>query len=176
MSPWACQNCGCAGVTIPHAYSRSPICDWCADDLRLAGKRWCAHCKRGQPLTLWASRKATRCRTCTAGYHARRTSAPHRSRQLEAYYANPDRTLYRIKLKQMAMRRESRADQIFSHMRKRIALAEMVKRTPGWSWTMRARRFGSTAQQLAYDYRRQCAGLVRDADMPDAVRPRRGEQ
>jgi hypothetical protein len=174
MSAWACQNCACAGVTIPHSYHRSPICDWCAEDLRRAGKKWCAHCRQGQPLSLWSSRNAKRCRTCTAGYDARRAAAPHRSRQLASYYANPDRTLYRIKLKQMAQRQSSRADQIFVSLRKRIALAEMVARTPGWSWTMRARRFGSSAQQLAADYRRQCAGDVRDADMADVARPKRG--
>lgn len=176
MSNWACQNCGCAGVTIPHASRRSPICDWCAEDLAHAGKRWCAHCRKGQPRTLWASPRSKRCRACTSAYDAARVKAPVRSRQLANYYADPDRTIYRIRLKHMAQRSSTRADQIFDGMRKRIALATFVARTPGWSWTMRARRYGMCAVGMAATYRKQCAGAVRDADMADVARQLRGTQ
>lgn len=173
MSTWACQNCGCAGVTIPHAYRRSPICDWCTEDFAAARKRWCAHCRQGQPLALWASPRSKRCRPCTSAYDRRRVGATHRAQKLAEYHADPDRTIYRIRLQQLATRSCTRGDQIFAAVRQRIALAAFVARTPGWSWTMRARRAGMSAGRLALAYRQQCAGRVADPDRPDAARPQR---
>jgi hypothetical protein len=167
---WRCAVCGCTAHTIPHTKSRSSLCDWCADELVKAGKRWCGHCHLGVPLAQWASPHAKRCQACTREYDAQRDRTAQRSRAIAAYHADPDRFIYRMRLKQIASRRCSRADQVFRSMRKRIALARIVSATKGWSWTQRARRFGGYPNQLATDYRRQCAGLVGDVDNADRAR------
>lgn len=77
------------------------------------------------------------------------------------YHAAPDRMRYHMRLKQLSWRRESRADQMFVAMRRRIALAALVQATPGWSWPRRAALLGVNAAQLARSYRDQCAGRVR---------------
>lgn len=167
---WRCGRCGSVGRISPRAAPRSPLCRWCASELRRDGQRWCAHCRRGQPRAQWAAPAAKRCRDCTRGYEQRRDVTAQRARSLACYRADPARAIYRIRLGQIARRRATRGDQIFAGMRKRIALATLVARTPGWSWTMRARRFGGWPAQLATDYRRQCAGLTGDADNADRAR------
>ena len=94
----------------------------------------------------------------------------HSSRALARYYADPDRTIYRIRLKQIATRERTRGEQIFEGVRRRIALAELVRQTPGWSWPKRATIFGGYPQQLAYAYRQQISGDVRDVDATDRAR------
>lgn len=102
--------------------------------------------------------KDTRCLEC------------NRRRGLAGYYADRDRTLYRLRLKQIARRQTTRVDQIFVQMRKRIALAEFVRATPGWSWPMRARHYGVWSSTLATAYREQCAGRVLDVDASERSR------
>jgi len=78
--------------------------------------------------------------------------------------------VYRIRLRQIASRKETRGDQIFAHMRRRIALAELVQRTPGWSWPRRAALVGGCPAQLAYQWRRQLSDRLRDVDEADRAR------
>lgn len=102
----------------------------------------------------------SRCRPCAA------------SRALAAYYAEPDRTLYRMRLKQMARRTCTRGDQIFASVRRRIWLADLVAATPGLSWPKRAALVGSDPTWLADAYRKQVGGAVRDPDQVDVGKKR----
>jgi len=136
----------------------SPCALFCA--AHIGAYRYCAVC--GTVGTCDAhGRDKSRCRRCSS------------ARATRAYHADPDRCLYRIRLMQMARRSGTRGDQIFESMRRRIALAALVAATPGWSWPQRARVFGKNAQQLAYNYRTQCAGPQMDVDSPDRMKRRR---
>jgi hypothetical protein len=68
---------------------------------------------------------------------------------------------------QLARRQGTRGDQMLDCMRRRIALAALVKRTPRWTWEQRGQLVGRYGPQLAADYRDQCAGRVRDVDSAD---------
>ena len=119
--------------------------------------RWCPTCATLRPVA--AHGKDSRCRGCAA------------ARALAAYYADPDRTIYRLRLRALARRQLTRGDQIFADLRKRIALADLVARTPGWTWRARAQLAGvRDAEHLAHVYRRQCAGLLQDGDACDRRR------
>jgi hypothetical protein len=125
-------------------------------DLHIRAYRFCSLC---ETLRTAADHGAdARCRSCAAG------------RALAAYHADPDRTIYRIRLRQIAQRRHTRGDQIFIHLRRRIALAELVKATPNWSWPRRAAVFGGYPQQLAYAWRQQNGADLRDVDATDQAR------
>jgi hypothetical protein len=90
---------------------------------------------------------------------------------LARYRANPDRTLYYHRLRDISRRTRSRADQIFDTIRRRIAIATLVAATPGMSWRKRANLIGYVADsKLARAYRAQCAGAVRDYDAIDLAR------
>lgn len=127
----------------------------------IASHRYCSTCETLR--TRQEHGKDSRCRACSG------------KRSLACYHANADRNVYRIRLKQIGSRRESRADQIFAAVRRRIALADLVRRTPGWSWRRRAALIGGNAACLCAAYRAQTRGFVADPDMADRVRPRRRE-
>lgn len=140
-----CLHCGARTRATPWAL-------FCA--AHVATHRYCPLCETVQDATSYGSDRS-RCQTCS------------RARALKHYYADPDRSKYRIRLIQMAQRRETRGDQVFANMRRRIALAELVKTTPDMSWVERGALVGRYGPQLASDYRDQCAGRVRDVDVPD---------
>lgn len=124
----------------------------------IATHRWCPQCETLR--TAEEHGRDGRCRGCSA------------ERALAQYHADPDRTLYRLRLRQLAQRRQNRADEIFAVMRKRIALAAFVAATPGWTWAQRAAALQMDANHLADSYRKQCAGRVRDADAADREKRR----
>lgn len=120
------------------------------------------YCSRCETLRSTAEHgRDARCRSCASAY------------ALARYHAQPDSTLYRICLRQIAARRQSRADQLMAALRRRIALADLVRATPGWTWRRRAGLVGGNATQLAASYRRQCAGALFDVDAADRARKRR---
>lgn len=143
-----CLACGAAQL-VNHATSY-----FCA--AHIDTHRYCSTCEVLR--TTEAHGKDSRCKTCA------------RSRALACYYEDPDRNIYRIRLKQIASRSCTRADQIFSGMRRRILLAACVRATPGLSWNKRAAIIGGHGSNLAAIYRAQCAGLVRDVDSTDRAR------
>jgi len=116
------------------------------------------------------------CSTCetlrTAQEHGRdsRCKGCANVRGTAAYYADKDRTLYRRRLTELAKRRHTRSDQLFEAIRRRIALAELVKNTPGMSWAQRGRLVSADPTHLAESYRKQCRGDTRDADNIDRSR------
>lgn len=120
--------------------------------------RYCSTCE-----TLRATPdhgKDSRCKGCA-------------SRKALAYYhARPDANLYRLRLKELSRRNKTRADQIFDGIRRRIALADFVKRTPGLSWRRRAALVGVNPTQLESSYWRQCRDDLRDVDAADTARNR----
>jgi len=142
-----CLVCGARQLAIGHGY-------FCAAHIR--SHRFCSLCETLR--TVEEHGQDARCRSCA------------NDRALRAYHADPDRTIYRIRLRQLAERRHTRGDQIFIHMRRRIALAELVKRTKGWSWPKRAAVFGGYPQQLAYAWRQQNGAGLRDVDATDRAR------
>lgn len=124
----------------------------------LSTHRWCPLCETLR--TAEEHGRDSRCRGCA------------NARAVAAYYADPDRTLYRLRLRQLARRRQSRADEIFSALRRRIALASFVAVTPGWTWARRAQVLGMNTNHIAQSYRNQCAGRVRDPDAAERERRR----
>jgi hypothetical protein len=118
--------------------------------------RWCPVCETLRPAE--AHGRDSRCKPCA---NARATAA---------YSADPDRALYRHRLRAMAGRQHSRADQIFEALRRRIALAALVAATPGLSWRARGRLSGRHHDRLRTTYLRQCRGDIRDQDVIDAAR------
>lgn len=127
--------------------------------LHIATHRWCCVCETLR--TAQDHGKDSRCRACSA------------RKALAQYHVDKDRTLYRLRLKQLARRQHSRSDEIFIALRKRIALAALVAATPGATWVARARLIGMNATHLAEAYRKQCAGRVRDADASEQEQRRR---
>jgi hypothetical protein len=125
----------------------------------VATHRFCSTCETLCPTH--AHGADSRCRACST------------ARSLSYYHANAERNIYRIRLRAIAQRRESRGEQILRRMRDRIALASLVAATPGWSWRQRGQLLGRNAAQLATAYRRQCAGDVSDADGPDRATRKR---
>jgi anaerobic selenocysteine-containing dehydrogenase len=147
-----CLVCGAKNRATPWAL-------FCAS--HSATHRYCSLCETVVATPDYGSDRS-RCRLCS------------KRRALDHYYADPDRSKYRIRLRQMAGRQGTRGDQVFANIRRRIALAELVRRTPDMSWTERGRMVGRYGPQLASDYRHQCAGTVRDVDTPDRVKRKRG--
>lgn len=128
--------------------------------LHIGAYRYCAVCETLR--TAQDHGKDSRCRGCSA------------TRALAQYHADPDRMLYRLRLKQLARRQHSRSDEIFIALRRRIALAALVAATPGATWVARARLVNMDATHLAEAYRKQCAGRVRDADASEQEQRRSG--
>jgi hypothetical protein len=118
--------------------------------------RWCPLCEWLR--TAEEHGKDSRCRGCSA------------RKALAQYHADPGRTLYRLKLRQLARRQSNRCDEIFSAIRRRIALAAFVAATPGWTWAQRAQTLGMNVTHIAQTYRNQCAGRVRDPDAAERER------
>lgn len=145
-----CLVCGARDLIHATSY-------FCA--AHIATHRYCSTCETLRPLD--AHGRDSRCKACA------------RARALTAYHQDSDRCLYRIRLRELRTRQYSRADQLFIAIRRRIALADLVAATPGWSWRRRAEAVGWNRAALADAYRRQTRGLVRDADMPDRAQPRR---
>jgi hypothetical protein len=116
--------------------------------VHIATHRYCSTCETLR--TIQEHGKDSRCKACST------------ARALATNRADPDRNLYRLALKRLAVRRETRGDAIFSNLRRRIALAELVARTPGWTWARRARAVVMDAQHLSTMYRRQCTGQCLD--------------
>lgn len=143
-----CLHCGARKLPNPGSY----FCVRCFPDWR-----YCSLCETLRPSLEHG--KDSRCRGCA---NARATAAYH------THYH--DANVYRIRLKQIATRTATRGDQIFAHMRRRIALAELVKRTPGMAWPRRAALFGGCPTQLAYQWRQQRSDRLRDVDAADRAR------
>lgn len=144
-----CLVCGSRDLSGGHKTSY-----FCA--LHIRTHRYCSTCETLR--TAEDHGRDSRCRSCSS------------ARALAQYRADPERTLYRLRLKQLARRRQSRVDEIFEAMRRRIALAAFVAATPGWSWPRRARLLGVNANHIAEMYRKQCAGRIRDADAAERER------
>lgn len=121
--------------------------------------RYCSTCETLRPLA--AHGKSWTCNSCA------------NIKATARYHADPEPTLYRLRLQQLAKRTQTREDQIFMQVRKRIVIADLVKRTPGLSWTARGALIGRNAKNLSREYRDQCAGRVFDMDRPDSARRRR---
>lgn len=120
--------------------------------------RYCTTCETLR--TTQAHGKDSRCKACAS------------AKALAYYHANPDANLYRLRLKELSRREKTRADQIFDGIRRRIALADFVGRTPGLTWRKRAARIGVNPIQLAASYRKQTRGDLKDVDASDAARKR----
>jgi hypothetical protein len=123
--------------------------------------RYCAICETVRLAEDYGSDRS-RCRACS------------RTRALAHYYGDPERSMYRMRLRQIHTRAGTRGDQIMDGMRRRIALAALVKATPGMSWPKRGALIGRYGPQLAYNYRMQCQGMQLDADTPDRAKRKRG--
>lgn len=119
------------------------------------------------------------CSTCetlrTVEEHGRdsRCKACSNARVTRQYHADKDRTLYRLRLQALSRRERTRSEQVFDGIRRRVALAELVRQTPGMSWAKRGALVGADATYLAETYRKQCRGDVRDADSFDIERRRK---
>lgn len=142
-----CLQCGARSLSPYGSY-------FCRAHIRT--HRFCSLCETLRPTEEHG--KDSRCKACAA------------ARALECYYANTDRNVYRIRLKQIANRTTTRGDQILEAVRRRIWLAELVRQTPGMSWPKRAAMVGMNATQLAQSYRWQCSGQLRDVDASDRAR------
>ena len=146
-----CLVCGARNLVNR---TTSYFCTHCKPDWR-----YCSTCETLR--TLEAHGKDSRCKGCAS------------TKALADYYRDPDRCLYRQRLQALSRRDKTRAEQIFDGIRRRIALFELVKSTPGVSWVARGVLVGSDATYLAEAYRKQCRGNVRDADATDAARRRK---
>jgi len=124
--------------------------------LHISAYRYCSTCETLR--TTAEHGKDSRCKGCAS------------EKALAYYRANSDANIYRIRLKELATRQSTRGDQILAGVRRRIALAALVRATPGWSWPKRAALVGMNRCQLARNYRQQCAGRVLDADQSDRAR------
>lgn len=103
--------------------------------------RYCSSCATLR--TASEHGKDSRCRACA---NAKSTAQ---------YHADPDRCRYRLRLKALATRRQTRGDLLFAAIRWQITLAAFVRATPTWSWERRGRAVGRDAPHLAESYRRQ---------------------
>lgn len=130
------------------------------------GSYFCIHCKpHWRYCTTCETLRATadhgkdsRCKPCSA------------ARALAQYHAYPDANLYRLRLKELSKRTKTRADQIFDGIRRRIALADFVRRTPGLTWRERGELAGVNGKQMEASYWRQLRDDLCDADASDAAR------
>jgi hypothetical protein len=129
---------------------------FCAD--HFPTHRWCYVCETLRNAESHGRDGGGRCRPCAA------------VRALGQYHAAPDANLYRNRLRGMARRQSTRAEQIFAGMRWRIALAALVAATPGLSWRARGRLIGRSGENMARVYRAQCRGENRDRDAIDVAR------
>lgn len=145
-----CLACGAAQL---HNRTSSYFCS-----AHIRTHRYCSTCETLRERD--ARGKDSRCKSCAS------------ARALARYHANPGANLYRLRLKQMARRERTREDQIFDGVRRRIALAAFVKRTPGMSWPKRAAVLGVNPTQLAASYRTQLRDDLQDADASDRARER----
>lgn len=145
------KRCLVCGARQLHNQATSFFCS-----LHITTHRYCSTCETLR--TTEEHGKDSRCKACA------------RVRGLAAYHADPERHLYRLKLAQLAKRSETRGDQIFAGIRRRIALATFVANTPHWSWMRRGRFLGVDETNLAERYRQQTRGNVRDADAAERER------
>lgn len=146
-----CLVCGAADL---HNQKSSYFCS-----LHIGAYRYCSTCETLRTTTDHG--KDSRCKGCAS------------AKALAQYRADPDRCIYRLRLQSLSKRERSRGEQIFDGIRRRIALAELVRNTPGMSWEARGRIVQADPTYLAEAYRKQCRGQVRDADAIDRTRRRR---
>jgi len=143
-----CLVCGARGL-VNHQTSY-----FCA--LHIAAYRYCSLCGILRPTE--AHGKDSRCKGCAA------------AKALLYYREHSEKNIYRIRLRQIGRRTSTRGDQILESVRRRIALAELVRQTPGWSWPRRAALVGGCPQQLAHRWRWQQSEQLRDVDAADRAR------
>jgi len=124
--------------------------------LHIGTHRYCSTCETLRPAADHG--KDSRCKGCA------------NDKALAYYRENSDKNIYRIRLQQIARRTTTRGDQILAGVRRRIALADLVRATPGMSWPKRAAIVNMNATQLAHAYRTQLRGLVCDVDATDRAR------
>lgn len=144
-----CLHCGARALAPGGSY----FCIQCKPNWR-----YCSTCETLR--TAIDHGRDSRCKVCS------------NIRATRQYHADKDRTLYRLRLQALSKREHPRSDQIFAAIRRRIALAELVRQTPGMSWEKRGRLVNSDPTYLAEAYRKQCRGDVRDADVIDRKRRR----
>lgn len=111
--------------------------------------------------------KHLECRGCRSAERMRR----HRD--------DPDAARYRLRLRQIAQRHYSIGEAVLATAARRIALADLVRRTPGMPWAERAAliNWPYTWNALRVAYLRQCGGDVKDPDWchkVDAAHTRKG--
>ena len=144
-----CLFCGARRLTRGNGF-------FCAAHIH--AYRYCSTCETLRPAA--AHGKDFRCRPCAA------------AKALAQYHAYPDANLYRLRLKELSRRTKTRADQIFDGVRRRIALADFVKRTPGLTWKQRGELAGLDGKQMECSYWRQIRDDLRDVDAADVARSR----
>jgi hypothetical protein len=142
-----CLACGCKPIAPGGSY----FCIQCKPSWR-----YCSTCETLR--TTAEHGKDSRCKGCAS------------AKALAYYHARPDANLYRLRLKELSKRKKTRADQIFDGIRRRIALADFVRSTPGMSWRRRAALIGVCHGQLESSYWRQCRADLRDVDAADHAR------
>jgi hypothetical protein len=130
------RRCLVCGARRTRNRQTSFFCDRHYDDWR-----YCSTCRVLR--TTDEHGKDSRCRGCA---NVKATAQ---------YHADPDRCLYRLRLKALARRQQTRADMLLVAVRRQIALAALVRATPGWSWERRGRAVGYNATYLAESYRKQ---------------------
>lgn len=143
-----CIACGAADL---HNHKSSYFCT-----RHVRTHRYCSTCETLRPIAQHG--KDSRCKGCAS------------RKALDYYHARPDANLYRLRLKELSRRKKTRADQIFDGIRRRIALADFVKRTPGMSWRKRAALIGVHHGQLEASYWRQIRNDLQDVDAADTAR------
>lgn len=152
------QRCIACGAAQLHNRKSSYFCS-----AHVRTHRYCSTCETLRETTDHG--KDSRCKGCAS------------AKALAQYHAYPDANLYRLRLKELSRRTRTRADQIFDGIRRRIALADFVQRTPGLLWRERAALIGVDPKQLESSYWRQTRDDLQDVDAADharnAVRPRR---
>ena len=148
------RRCLACGARQLHHGGRS---NFCAPHFRT--HRWCSGCETVRELSEHGKNKL--CRACDAAWKNR------------AYHAHPDAELYRIRLRRMASRTHTRVETIFAEVRRRIALADLVRATPGMTWRQRGQLVGRHGSFMAEMYRKQCRGDVRDPDHAERSRTHR---
>lgn len=120
--------------------------------------RWCAPCETLRAAEEHGPDRYT-CRTCS-------------SRQWSQWRKNnPEADRYARVLRQMAERRSTLGDAVLGTAARRVALAELVRRTRGATWAERARLCGYTGdwRALRAAYVRQCRGDLHDPDWRGSI-------
>lgn len=155
MQQRRCLVCG-ARQLHPHTY-------FCAFHFGHYG--YCRVCEVVRPRAEHGNQ--LECRGCRSADRMRR------------HEADPDAQRYRLRLRQMRTRLYSMSDLVLTTAARRIALADLVRATPGATWSERAARieWPYTWRALRVAYLRQCGGDVKDPDWchkVDAAHTKRG--